>query len=258
MRRRQLIEFHEEPWYPEILRELQREILHLANDYTGFAEALSRPFAKVLRESGAQSVLDLCSGAGGPVVLLARSLEQSGETPPRVLLSDLYPHVEDWRALKSHHSAWLDYVEQPVDVTQLPESVEGELVTIVNALHHFPPEMARTIIDEVTGRGSSIFVAEGFPRSVFRATAYLPSLIRAIPVALLTTRHRKLAKLAATVSLLPMTGGWDWFASALRIHEPAELVHTAREIAPHYHWSYGAEPFPPWGRAVYLAGIAPE
>ena len=257
MRRLQLIEFHEEPWYPEAMREIQREILHLANEHTGFAAALSEPFLEVLRETGASTVLDLCSGAGGPIVLVVRSLEAHGVRPPKVLLSDLYPNVEDWRRLRDQHPSWLDFVEEPLDATSIPGTIGGDLVTIVNALHHFPAEGVRGVIEGAVRREASIFIAEGFPRSVLRATAYLPSLLRAIPEALRTTSGRKLEKILLSFSVLPVTGGWDWLASALRIHEPAELVELGRDVAPHYRWRHDFVPFPPWGRAVYAVGVGP-
>jgi SAM-dependent methyltransferase len=257
MKRRQLIEFHDEPWYPEPLRELQREVLDRANRTTGFNEAMATPLAEVLRDTGARQVLDLCSGAGGPVALVVASLAARGVEPPRVLLSDLFPDVEAWARLRAEHTGWLDFVEYPVDATRIPDDVGGELLTVVNALHHFPPIAVRAVLAEAARRRASIFVAEGFPRSVLRATAYLPSLLAAVPAALHRTRGRRLAKLVLGLTVMPVTGGWDWLASALRIHEPEELIELAREVAPGYRWRHGAVPFPPWGRAVYLAGLAP-
>jgi ubiquinone/menaquinone biosynthesis C-methylase UbiE len=261
MRRLQLFEFHDEPWYPEPLRALVREVLDRADRTTGFAGALAEPFAEALRDSGARQVLDLCSGAGGPVVLVAQAMADRGLAPPQVVLSDLYPHVEAWQRLRDRHPGWLDFVESPVDATRLPADTfargRAELVTVINALHHLPEPAVAAMLAEVTRRGASIFVAEGFPRSLARATAYLPALVAAVPAALSRTRSQRLLKLWLAVTVLPVTGGWDWFASALRVHEPAELIEVARTIAPGYRWRHGAAPFPPWGRAVYLVGLAP-
>jgi hypothetical protein len=254
MKRRQLVELHDLSWYPEPMREIQTEILSLANISTGFVDAIVEPYLELLEESAAARVFDLCSGASGPVVAMQDALVARGFAVPRLTLSDLYPNLEAWERLRAEGRPWLDFAERPVDATKLPRDVEGELITIVNGLHHFPEEVAWTIIGGAVQRRASIFVAEGFPRDLLRATAYLPSLVEAIPRALASTRGRKLAKLAAILTVLPLTGGWDWLVSALRIHEPSELLPVAMKVAPHYRWTQGERSFAGWGRAVYLAG----
>ncbi len=256
MRRRQLFEFHDFPWYPEVLREAQTEILDLANHYTGFAEAISEPFAETLEETGVRTVLDLCSGAGGPVVQLQRALADQGVDVPKVLLSDRYPNVEVFRRVRAENPGLIDFVPHAVDATKVSPKLDGELITIINALHHFPPEVVWAILGNAVERGASIFVAEAFPRNIFRASAYVPALLHAVPIALVRSRHRRLLKLVAACTVLPFLGAWDWLASALRIHEPRELISTAEELAPHYRWRHGTVPFKPWGRAVYLVGVA--
>lgn len=254
MQRKQLFEFHDFDWYPDSFREIQTEVLNLANLYTGFVDAIVEPYADALDGTGATRVFDLCSGAGGPVVLLQDILGQRRSEIPRVILSDLYPSVEVWQRLQRDGRPWLDFSEAPIDATQLPENLEGDLLTIINGLHHFPEETVWAIIGSAVERGASIFIAEGFPRSVYRASAYIPSLLRALPNALRQTKGQRLSKTAAVFSVLPVFGGWDWLASALRIHEPEELLPVVEKLAPHYEWISGQRPFARWGQAVYLFG----
>lgn len=256
MRRRQLIELHDLPWYPDLLREAQVEILDQANHFVGLAKVLADPFSALLDETGAEAVLDLCSGAGGPVIQLGQELEARGRPAPRVILSDLYPKLDAWQDLSEAHR-WVDFSAAPVDATALPDELEGQVVTIINGLHHFPLEQVQKIFGSVIERGASIFVGEGFPRSVLRATAYLPSLALALPTALARTQRRRGAKFAASLTVLPPLGLWDWLVSALRIHEPAELAALGRAMAPDYRWTQGELRLALWGRAGYLSGIAP-
>jgi hypothetical protein len=254
LRRRQLFEIHEMPWCPDLYREASVEVLNLANKWSGFARALAPAFAEALGES--RTVLDLCSGAGGPVTLMLGELEALGRQLPLVMLSDLFPNVDSWQRLCERWPGNLDFVSHPVDATAIPAELEGDMVTVVNALHHFPPEIVGRLIAEVAGRGSTLFVAEAFPRSVLRASAYIPWLLAAAAANPFIAAERRLGKalISFGVPLIPIGGGWDWLASTIRIHQPEELVELGRAAAPHYTWSHGETPFPPWGRATFVVG----
>src|SRR5205807_30465 len=92
MRRVQLIEIHDQPWFPSFLRDQVTDDLQVLLN-------VGKPYADIvpqLREgierAGADRVLDLCSGAGGPWPWLAEDLERSGLHVP-VELSDKYPNA---------------------------------------------------------------------------------------------------------------------------------------------------------------------
>jgi hypothetical protein len=189
-------------------------------------------------------------------VQVQRVLAARGARPPKVLLSDRFPNIEALRRARDSMPGLIDFVPRPVDATAVPASLDGDMLTIINALHHFPPEIVWAILGNAVERGASVFVAEAFPRDLLRASAYLPVLLCAIPTALARARSQRLLKAAATATVLLPAGAWDWLASALRIHEPRELIATAEELAPHYQWRHGAVPFGLWGKAVYLTGIA--
>jgi hypothetical protein len=132
------------------------------------------------------------------------------------------------------------------------------VVTIINALHHFPLATVRAIMASVIRRGAAMFIAEAFPRSFWRSSVYLlPLAVGAAQNPFVCERHR-LAKALLSLPPLPLltvTGIWDWFASTLRIHEPEELVAVASSLSADYEWHPGAVAFPPWGQAVYLWGF---
>ncbi len=259
MKRRQLFEFQDEPWFPSVAREGLVEILSLGIRYSGLARALAPAFARVVERVDEPRVLDLCSGAGGPVVLLLEALAARGEPLPRVLLSDLYPNVAAWTRLREQWPDHVDFVAEPVDATRIPSELPGGVVTIVNGLHHFPLSVAREVIAEVARRRAALFVAECFPRDLLRGAAFLPAAGLGFLVnPWVCERHGLLkAALSVPLPLLAATGLWDWLASVMRIHEPAELAVVAREVAPDYRWETGSAAFAPLGKAVYLVGLPP-
>lgn len=260
MKRRQLFEFQDEPWFPDLVREGQIEILSLAHRISGFASALGPAFAAGLERTGGP-ILDLCSGAGSQVTLLLAALLQQGgrQGLPKVLLSDLYPKLPAWRRLKAKWPDHLDFVPQPVDATNLPTlGLDARVVTIINALHHFPLATVRAIMASVIRRGAAMFIAEAFPRSFLRSSVYLLPLAVGVAQNPFVCERHGLAKALLSLPPLPLltvTGIWDWFASTLRIHEPEELLAVARSLSAGYEWHPGAVAFPPWGKAVYLWGF---
>ncbi|MBI4705051.1 MAG: hypothetical protein HY744_28425 [Deltaproteobacteria bacterium] len=133
-------------------------------------------------------------------------------------------------------------------------------MTIVNGLHHFPLPRVRAVIEQVTARGAALFVAEGFTRSFWRASALGPAIGLGWAANPLLCQRGGLVKalLSGPMPLLTATGLWDWIASAMRIHEGAEIVALGRAVAPGYRWEHGVVGYPPWGRAVWVRGLPPD
>ena len=251
---------YDEPWFPDVLREGLVEVLSLANKSSGFCDALAPVFARLIDDMNANTVLDLCSGAGGPIEGLLQTLTAQGHELPQVLLSDLYPKVEVWKRIEKKWGGKLSFVEHPVDATTIDDELRAEVVTVINALHHFPLELVRAMFAEVVRRNSAIFVGEAFGRSLYRGTAYWgPLVLGAARNPFVCERNRLLkAALFGPFPLMAPIGLWDWFASVVRIHEPDELVALGQEVGPHYSWEKGAVPFGSWGQATYVCGVPPK
>ncbi len=256
MKRRQLFEFHEKSWFPEVIREGHVEVLSLADRSSGFATALAPGFAEVLAQTRCRTVLDLCSGAGSPVAVLLETLAAADQPLPRLKLTDLYPPIPAWTKLRKKLPEHVDFVTQPVDATCIPGGLEGDLVTVVNALHHFPKPLVRTLFEQVVKRGSALYVAEAFPRSFVRASAFLLPLGLACWRNPLVCERNGWAKAALSwpFPVLSVTGLWDWMVSVVRMYEPADLLGIARDIAPHYYWQHGSASYGGWGEATYFWG----
>ena len=91
MARQQLIELHEQPWCPAVIRTG-------ATDYLRFIATVARQYRHVvpllddaLANCASSHIIDLCSGSGGPWAQLAPQLNALRATPVAVTLTDLYP-----------------------------------------------------------------------------------------------------------------------------------------------------------------------
>src|SRR5689334_6543171 len=93
MRRVQFIEIHDQAWFPAFLRdEVTDDLQVLLNIGKPYADILPQ-LREGIEGAGADRVLDLCSGAGGPWLWLAGALGRNG-VGVQVELSDKYPNAQ--------------------------------------------------------------------------------------------------------------------------------------------------------------------
>lgn len=255
--RAQLFELHEQTWVPESLRDMIVETLSRSLDWGGFIRPLLPIAERFLSAAGTRDVLDLCAGAGGPAVILSREAERAGLTPPRILVTDLFPRIDVWRNAKQRHPS-IDFVEEPVDATRIPPPLsQGRARMILNAFHHFPPATARSILRDAVDRHAPIFIAESFERNPLGA---LPLAVVGIPALLssplLSPRNR--AAQAAWAWMTPVgitAGAWDAIVSTLRVYSEADLRELVAPFGHDYEWTYGTYAYPFGGRGCYFHGV---
>ena len=97
-----LFEWEDQPWLPNVVRDLATDYLHFVE--TKFA--LHRPIvpllADALRSTGDTQIVDLCAGGGGPIPLLHLGLAEAG-IPVRWILTDRFPNLVAFEQLAAYH-----------------------------------------------------------------------------------------------------------------------------------------------------------
>jgi hypothetical protein len=159
VRRQRWFEIHDQPWFPGFLRDLTTEALEAVwNESHAY-----RPIAGKLREavarSGAERIVDLCSGGGGPWLGLYDDVADG--RPLHVCLTDLYPNA---RLLRGELPDGLSARPEPVDARSVPDQLRGYR-TIFSSLHHLDPPEARAVLEDAFRRREGIGVFEGARRS---------------------------------------------------------------------------------------------
>jgi hypothetical protein len=259
LRRRHLFEWNDAAWAPVALRETIVEALSRTLAWGRILHGAAAPFRAFLERTDAREVLDLCSGAGGPAVILADELVRAGVRPPRFILTDLHPQIASWERLRRRHPETLDFIREPVDATRIPHDLRrGRARVIVNALHHLPPELAGPVLRGASGDGPGVFVVEGFERNPLRFGAFAPAGIPALLVNPLLTDTHRLEKVALTW-LTPAAlaaSVWDGVVSTLRVYTEEELRRMVAPVGDAFDWTYGTWDFPAFGRGYYFYGVA--
>jgi len=256
-----LFEHNDTPRVPLALRETVIEALGRTLAWGRILRGLAPPFARFLEATGAREVLDLCSGTGSPAAILATEMERAGLSPPKFLLTDLQPHPETWADLKREHARVIDFVPTPVDATRIsPELGQGRARVIINALHHFEPELAGAILRGACEDGPGVFVAEGFERSPLRFLPFALAGIPALYINPLLAPRRKLEKALLTwaTPAAIAASAWDGVVSTLRVYTESELRAMVAPLGGDLKWEYGTYDFFPGGRGYYFMGVRGE
>ena len=254
----QAFEFNDTAGVPAFMRDTVVESLSRALRWGHVLHDLVPPFARFLRESGATEVLDLCAGAAGPATILAAEMHRSGERPPRFVMTDLFPQVDAWEAARAEDPDAIDFVREPVDATRIPHDLaDGKARVIINALHHFPPDLARGMLEDAVRGSRGIFVSEAFERNPLGFVSMWPAGLAALFANPLLTKKDRLAKAVMTY-LTPITAGislWDGVVSALRIYSRRDLFEMVEPFGDSFRWEYGRYDFKPLGRGMYFYGV---
>lgn len=209
--------------------------------------------AELLRATGRDRIIDLCSGGAGPVPPLMADLRAAG-LPVTATLTDFYPNRAAFAAAAS---AVVDSVPDPVDARAVPPELAG-VRTLFNAFHHFRPVDAAAVLRDAVRAGQPVGVFEAMDR---RLVGVLPMVFLVPLIVLLVTplvRPFRWDRLVLTYLLpaVPLTVWWDGVVSALRAYTPAELEALGREAGPGYEWRAGWVPLGGGspGRLTYLLG----
>ena len=256
--RAHLFEFNDRDWVPASLRDTIVETLSRSLDWGGFLRPLAPVIDDFLSASGTREVLDLCAGAGGPAVILSHEAERLGLRPPRFLMTDLFPRVPMWTDARAKRPQSIDFVAEPVDATRIsPTLSEGRARIMVNAFHHFQPDLAGAILRDAVDNQAPIFISESFERNPTGAFPLIPIGIPSLLATPLFSRRDRLAK-AAWTWLTPIglaAGTWDAIVSTLRIYSETDLRALVAPFGQSYQWTYGTYDYPFGGRGCYFHGL---
>lgn len=253
MRRFHLFELEDQPWFPVVVRDLATDYLQFIQTRFRLDRAMMPIIRRVLDQSGATRIVDLCSGGSGPLLLLVKDLAAAG-VPVCATLTDLFPNAAAFAEIARASDGLITYEAQPVDARDVPARLSG-LRTIFNGFHHLRPADARAVLHAAAAVRQPIAILEVSERSL----RTLPVVLTPLFVWLLTPFMRPFLwrRLLWTypLPLVPLTCLWDGMVSQLRAYTPAELRQLCEGSAP-MRWEAGQVPIAKGGgRLTYLIGI---
>ena len=244
MRRIHFIEIHDQPWFPSSLRDYVTDALQFGFDLFKVYASTVPLLQRVVNSTGSRSIVDMCSGGGGPWLDLSRKLQsrkQLGGSPGlQIWLTDKYPNLAAFQNVIAASQNHITFYPDSVDAMAVPPELKG-LRTMFTSFHHFPPEDARAILQNAVDAGESI--------GIFEVTKRAPSTVGLIFVGILlmflhTPRIRpfRWSRLLWTylIPIIPLVLLFDGVVSCLRTYRPQELREIVEKLTScQYQWEIG-------------------
>jgi hypothetical protein len=238
----QLAELHDQAWFPAAFRDgltdALQSVLNLGAVYAPIAPRLGRAIAAC----GAQRVVDLCSGGGGPWVWLRRSVELQRGASVDVWLTDKYPNLGALERARELTGGEIHSWAESVDAARVPEELTG-FRTMFTSIHHFAPAEVEAFLQDAVNRRQGI--------GIFDAATRHPLTILitcVVPVAAFFTtpflRPFRWSRIFWTyfITVIPFSLWFDGVVSCLRSYSPGEMRDIVERIsAPGYTWEIGEE-----------------
>ncbi len=163
MRRIQFIELHDQPWFPKSLRDDVIDALQFGFSPLKAYASIAPLLHGALDSSPSQSVVDMCSGGGGPWLYLSRMLSGKAHNI-HVCLTDKYPNIRALQNMSAASEDRITFSPDSVDAMNVPGELKG-FRTIFTSFHHFSPPRARAILQNAVDDGQNIGIFEMTKRS---------------------------------------------------------------------------------------------
>lgn len=238
-----LFEIHEQPWFPQFLRDQFVDGLQMILEVTNTYHPIAQLLRERLEDCGSDRVVDLCSGAGGPWPSLVRQFKMDGATPPEVFLTDKYPCTRKLHDREFPAANRIHFLRYSIDATQVPGNLQG-FRTLFSSFHHLNPDEARDLLQDSVNKRQAIGIFE----APARHTLTLLSLLL-IPIAAWLfvpfRRPFRWSRLLWTylIPVIPFVLFFDGLISCLRAYSLGELQEMTRGLASGgYRWEIGEQP----------------
>jgi hypothetical protein len=245
MRRLQLIEFHEQTWLPEAIRDDITDILcfglNLVGAYRGALPLLQEALRATDHQTlSGQTVIDLCSGGGGPWLRLAPELQSGRSTGLQIFLSDKFPNLTAFQEIALRSEGRVRFTRGPVDAMRVPAGLKG-FRTMFTSFHHFSQKDAAAILQDAIDNGEGIAIFEITRRSLSTMALMIPwvvLLMACVP----WVRPFRWSRILWSyfIPIIPLVLLFDGIVSCLRTYRPQELREMVEGLAgPSYEWNIG-------------------
>lgn len=254
MKRMSLFEFEDFHWFPSSIREGLTLFIAAMHRSLGSDRVFAPLLAKALQSTGSTEIVDLCSGAGGPMLETVARLEKDHGVRAKLTLTDLFPNTVAAAQLNGKSDA-VRYHEQPVDAGNVPETFTG-VRTMVGSFHHMPPEVARRIVKDAFDKRRPLCVLEISDNSTPKYLWWTAIPAVALITLLLTPfiRPLRISQLLLTyvIPVMPLLIAWDGAVSNARTYSESDLRELLTGLeAPDYRWEI-AHPKAPGAPATML------
>jgi len=215
-------EIEDEAWCPPFLRDGLTDFLTDSAEVLGLYDAATPTIAGLVERHRATRLVDLCSGAGGPVLRTREQLQRQHAVDVDVLLTDLYPNRDAFARAEQDSRGRVRGRLEATDAACVPDDVVG-VRTIFNGFHHFRPALARRIVEDAARKRQPFVSVELVERRPLTVATVLGTPLLAFLLALRRPRSPGRLLCSIAVPIIPAAILWDGLMSCLRAYGVDEL-----------------------------------
>jgi hypothetical protein len=239
MRRVQFIELHDEPWFPSSLRNNVTDALQFGLSLLKAYAPIAPLLLGVLDSTKSHSIVDLCSGGGGPWLDLSRQFRTDTQVF-RILLTDRYPNLKAFQNVRLASINDVAFYPDSVDAMKVPGELRG-FRTMFTSFHHFRPEEARAILQNAVDARQGIGIFEITRRSPSSLALMFPWALMLFVFTPLIRPFRWSRLLCTYVlPIIPFVLLFDGVVSCLRTYQTQELREMVKNLSGiEYQWEVG-------------------
>ena len=240
MRRKEWFELHDHRLFPRFLRDLVTDALEAVWNRTNSYRVIVPRLRAAMDDAGAERIVDLCSGGGGPWLRLRQEFVADDGLPICVSLTDKYPNYEAFT--RANALGGLDFCSAPIDAMRIPAELNG-FRTIFSSFHHFGPEDARAMLADAVAQRQGIAVFEAAKRdlSTMAATFAIPFLNWYVTPGIRPFRWSRMIW-TYLLPVVPFTLLIDGLLSCLRSYSLDDLRELTEGLGGEdYRWETGKE-----------------
>ncbi|OGB33401.1 MAG: hypothetical protein A3F78_22165 [Burkholderiales bacterium RIFCSPLOWO2_12_FULL_61_40] len=243
MRRIQFFEFEDQHWLPASIRNGITDFLQFSVEYGDLYKGFANRLSKALDRSGDTQIIDLCSGAGGPMKSLLKHIPDVNSGRIKVHLTDYYPNLPALSELARTVPICFTYSKDAISALDVPSSMAG-FRTLFSSFHHFNERDATRILQDAVAKKRGIAIAELTQRHALLLVYmfFTPFLVLFASPFQKPFRWSRLFW-TYVLPVIPLVVAFDGFVSCLRTYTPEELMKMVHGIAGYedYEWQAGVE-----------------
>lgn len=249
-----LFEFEDQKWFPDFLRTYMTDYLQFIFSRFNMYKPVLPIIHQLLSRASTNTIIDTCSGSGGPLPILKKEYEHKYASPLLIRLTDKFIPSEVDRNLPKG----ITYEKTPLDADNIPQNVTG-LRTMFSSMHHFRTQQLEKILFDAVTKVQPIAFFDSGNKSILMILSII--VLHPIGLFLLTPFIKPFSfkRLLFTyiIPLIIFFTIWDGVISIMNLHYEKDLISLINnDKFSSYHWTIGTLRNKFGMKIVYISGIS--
>ena len=244
MKRTDLFEFEDFVWFPNWIRICVTRLIVVMHQFLKSSEDLVPLINRALKHSNQNTIVDLCSGSGGPMIAVFNDLaNEQGNNNIELILTDLYPNLEMAAKINDSTIKNISYKTTPVDACNVNTELKG-VRTMVGSFHHMKPDIARQILENAKESKVPICIYEisdnAYPTFLWWMTIPIIFLMSFFITPFVRPLTWKQIIFTYIIPVIPLFFAWDGAVSNVRTYTLEDLDILLKGLeSEDYKWEKG-------------------